>query len=283
MKTIFISHSYNNKNAQYLSDFLRKNLKDAEIDTIHAFDELIFGNSIKRSIVDKINKCSLFICFLHEENPNVMFELGYALGRNKKIIAIGEIEDIPFDVQNMGYLKPESSPYDLLTQVERHLELYDEPSPQIDLLNNDPIGTIESIFSRPELLDNLDWREFEELVASWFRSKGYTVEQLTPRVHDRGYDFIIHPFRGERAMVQVKKYKSTSRVPVSIVRQLVGSMSLERIQNGIIVSSAPFPNSAKFFVKDIEPTVFLWTIKDLLRMSDMPNKSLEQTPEAELF
>ena len=281
MKTIIISYNYSDKNSQHLVDFLRKNLEDTEINTTCSY-ECKFCYMEERSIIDKINKCSLFICFLDNKNKNALFELGYALGRNKKIITIGEVGNIPFDVQNMGYLKPETSSYDLLTKVEKYLQLYEEPSPQLNLLINDPIETLDSLSSMPELLDNLDWREFEELVASWFRNKGYIVEQ-SPRVHDRGYDFVIHPFRGDKAIVEVKKYKSTSRVPLSMVRQLVGSMSLERIQNGIIVSNATFPNSAKYFVKDTKSTVFLWTIKDLLRMRDMPNKSLEQTPESELI
>jgi hypothetical protein len=272
MRTIFISYNHTDEKSQYLVDFIRTNLEDTEVSTICS-NNCEYCLTEEKSIIDKINKCSLFICFLDSKNQNVFFELGYALGRNKKIITIGEMGNIPFDVQNMGYLKPEISPYDLLTKVEIQLQLFDEPSPKIDLLNNNPIETIDSLFSMPDLLDNLDGREFEELVASWFRNKGFLVDQ-SAKDRDSGYDFIIHPFRGDLALVEVKKYKSTSRVPVSIVRQFVGSMSLERIKYGIIVSSATFPNSAKYFVKDIEPTVFLWTIEDLLNLRDIPKKAL---------
>ena len=174
MKTIFISYNFSDKNSQYLVDFLNKNLQDAEINTTCSY-ECNYCFTEEKSIIDKINKCSLFICFLDNKNQNAMFELGYALGRNKKIIAIGEVENIPFDVQNMAYLKPETGPYDLLTKIETHLQLYGEPSPQIELLHNDPIKTIDSLFSKPELLDNLDVREFEELVARWFQHKDCNV------------------------------------------------------------------------------------------------------------
>lgn len=276
MKKVFLSYSYNDQEAQIFARFLNDHLPSIGAEPLEFCNEICMGNDLHHAITEQINKCSLFICFLKPGNSNVMFELGYALGKNKKIMVVADLHDLPSDVQSMIYFSRDSSHYDLLAHIEKILASYSEREPYWGLDPEDPRESIETLIERPELLDNIEGREFEELVGQWFRKKGYNVEYDFHH-RDRGYDFIVQPFQNSKAIIEVKKYKTTSQVPVSVVRQLVGTMSLEQVPVGIVISSAPFTKSAKYFVEDIKPTVLLWTLEDLMKMDELPNKTLEWT------
>jgi restriction system protein len=271
MKKIFISFSYSDEEAMSLAQFLEEHLPSLGAEVNDIFNDVCFGDDFNSVITEQINKCSLFICFVHPNNANVMFELGYALGKNKQIIIVGDSHDLPSDVRSMVYIQRGSSPYDILGHVEKHLASYSEREPFLGLDPTIPQKSIGTLIERPDILDNIDGREFEELIVQWFKSEGFNVDNY-PMRNDQGFDFIIDPYQGERAVVEVKKYKKTSQVPVSVIRQLVGVMALEDASIGIVVSSAPFTKSSLYFVEDIKPKILLWTLEDLYKMSKMPNK-----------
>jgi len=281
MKKVFISYSYQDFEARQSVLVLKDKLLNLGAEPIVFSDSIEAGNYWQMSITEQISRASVFICFMERDNPNVMFELGYALAKNKKIILVGDFKDLPVDLRSMTYLPRESNPYDILMHVESYLssKTLDIYPYELDL--KQPKHTIEMLIARPEFLDNLDPHEFEKRIMKWFSMRGYNVEQ-TKASRDYGYDLLVSPFRGDRAAVEVKKYKSTSQVPLSVVRQLVGSMALERISCGIIVSTVPFTNSINYFVQDIEPTILLWTLDDLLKMDKIPNTMIEQMPKGEV-
>jgi len=277
MKRVFISYSYKDSEASQLARYLHAKLPSMGAETFGLPDDFEMGSDWQMGITEQINKCSIFICFVERNNSNIMFELGYALAKNKKIIVVGDFKDLPADLRSMTYVPRESQPYDVLMQVEKYISAENwRLSPKdLDLMH--PQQTIQILLDRPELLDSLDHREFEELVMRWFSMRGYDVEQSTTS-SDYGYDFLVRPFREDCAVVEVKKYKSTSQVPLAVIRELVGTMAMKRIPYGIVVSTAPFTKSVKFFVEDLKSTVFLWTLEDLAKMSEMPDITVEQTP-----
>lgn len=60
------------------------------------------SSNITDDIVESINKCKLAIVDVTNNNPNVMFELGYALAKNKTNIIISQsADDLPFDIRNI--------------------------------------------------------------------------------------------------------------------------------------------------------------------------------------
>src|SRR5262249_8329762 len=60
------------------------------------------STNITDDIVDGINKCRLAIVDVTGNNPNVMFELGYTIARDKKNIIISQSADyLPFDIRNI--------------------------------------------------------------------------------------------------------------------------------------------------------------------------------------
>ena len=60
------------------------------------------STNITDDIVDSIEKCRLAIVDVTKNNPNVMFELGYAIAKAKKNIIISQSADfLPFDIRNI--------------------------------------------------------------------------------------------------------------------------------------------------------------------------------------
>ena len=273
MKKIFFSYSYNDKYALEIISFLKSHLSPYDYEVKNIEEQVYSGENIRQAISESINKCSIFICFVEQQNPNVMFELGYALGKNKKIVIVGDPQKIPYDVRGMAYMQKGSNPYEILSFLEKELNVQENIPP---FHNFDPThlqSNLKALVENPDLLDSLDGKEFEKLVWQWFEYKGYQQDSMS-YTRDYGFDFLISHFDGVNAIVEVKKYKATSKVPVSIVRQLVGAMALEKVPVGIIVSSAPFTNSAKYFAEELEQKIFLWTINDLIRLTEIPNDAI---------
>ena len=60
------------------------------------------STNITDDIVSSIERCRLAIVDVTGNNPNVMFELGYALAKNKTNIIISQsADDLPFDIRNI--------------------------------------------------------------------------------------------------------------------------------------------------------------------------------------
>ena len=60
------------------------------------------STNITDDIVASIEKCRLAIVDVTKNNPNVMFELGYAIAKGKKNIVISQSADfLPFDIRNI--------------------------------------------------------------------------------------------------------------------------------------------------------------------------------------
>ncbi|MGF4253111.1 restriction endonuclease, partial [Klebsiella pneumoniae] len=167
-----------------------------------------------------------------------------------------------------------SSPFEIVEHLERHAELYSPAPFELRDIGHNPVETVKALAARPDWLGSIESKEFEEVVASWFSAKGYRVEPNW-NGRDAGYDFTIYPFKGERALVEVKKYKQTSQVPVSTIRQMVGSMSIEGARYGLIVSSSPFTQAAIYFASEIGQSLLLLTLDDLDKMESLDCREIE--------
>ena len=118
MKKVFISYSYNDPMARQLARFLNEHLPSLGAEPITVSDAVELGGNWQMGITEEINRCSVFVCFIQRDNSNVMFELGYALAKNKKIILVGDFELLPADLRSMIYVPREAHPYDVLMHIE---------------------------------------------------------------------------------------------------------------------------------------------------------------------
>lgn len=90
-------------------------------------------------------------------------------------------------------------------------------------------------------LDNLSWREFERLIAVLLEKDGYTVE-LMQGSKDGGVDVVAVKDLGSngyfKALWQAKKQGMSSKVGISVVRELADTRQEFGASKGIIVTSS---------------------------------------------
>jgi hypothetical protein len=113
---------------------------------------------------------------------------------------------------------------------------------------------IRYLARHPELLHSLDPRKFEELVADIFRVKGFDIE-LTPRTRDGGKDiYAAHQdsFGTSLYLIECKRYASTQKVGVEVVRGLYGVTQSERATMGIIATTSTFTKDAIDFATPLK-------------------------------
>ncbi|MBO6754675.1 MAG: restriction endonuclease, partial [Spongiibacter sp.] len=96
------------------------------------------------------------------------------------------------------------------------------------------------IQSDPDLLREIDSRQFEEVVAELFREKGYEVE-LTKRTRDGGKDIIAiskdHFGIKLKYFIECKHYGEKNKVGVDVVRNLHGVKNTKDGPNKTIIAT----------------------------------------------
>jgi len=96
-----------------------------------------------------------------------------------------------------------------------------------------------------ESISRLSWKEFEALLCEAFRRQGFIVEHSGKPTADGGVDIRLSK-AGAVTLVQCKHWKQR-RISVTTVRELMGVVSSERAQTGIVVTSGSFTNDATAF------------------------------------
>lgn len=96
-------------------------------------------------------------------------------------------------------------------------------------------------------LGTLNWRQFEELLAGYFRDRGFTVVSNPDHGPDGGIDLKLK--RGsELHLVQCKHWRAR-KVPVATVRELFGVMASQGAVGGFVVTSGKFTADAEKFAE----------------------------------
>lgn len=93
----------------------------------------------------------------------------------------------------------------------------------------------------------LSWDQLETLVKELFSKMGYHVKQRGGAKADGGVDLEAYRSR-KKTIIQCKQWKST-KVGVSIVREMYGVMMHEKAQNVYIITCGSFTKEAKEFAK----------------------------------
>ena len=94
-------------------------------------------------------------------------------------------------------------------------------------------------------IETLGWREFESLLSEAFRRQGFVVEHTGKDGSDGGVDQRLSK-AGAITLVQCKHWKGR-QVGVKIVRELLGVITSEGAQSGIVVTSGQFTAEAVEF------------------------------------
>ena len=93
-------------------------------------------------------------------------------------------------------------------------------------------------------LQQISWREFEQLVGAYFERQGYSIS-FTPDGADGGVDIVARKGK-ETFLIQCKQWRAT-QVGVSVVRELFGVMTARGATGSFVVSIGPFTDDAKAF------------------------------------
>ena len=113
------------------------------------------------------------------------------------------------------------------------------------------IGTPRSNSEKVHLLRNLDWRDFEYLVAALYRAMRYET-QVTPPIKDGGRDIIAtkrSPGRLAHLRIECKLYDQEP-VGLGFVQRLLGVVSGEKVNKGVLVTSSRFTKPALKYAKE---------------------------------
>jgi len=113
-------------------------------------------------------------------------------------------------------------------------------------------------------LEMLTWREFEQLVAEFFRRKGFSVEQRGDRDPDGGVD-VVASIGSDRYLVQCKHWRM-QRVGVKVVREICGVAAAEGAAGVFVVTSGTFTDEARRFVDENRIDIELIAGDQLRRM-----------------
>jgi hypothetical protein len=96
-------------------------------------------------------------------------------------------------------------------------------------------------------LRNMDPGAFEELVAETYRALGNTAWRVG-KSGDHGVDVEVRAPRGERWIVQCKRYRDS--VGESIVRELYGTLISEGAERAVLITSANITTPAETWARD---------------------------------
>ena len=123
------------------------------------------------------------------------------------------------------------------------------------------------------LLQQLSWREFENLVGEFFRRKGFSVEQRSGRLPEGGVD-LVASIGEDRYLVQCKHWR-VQRVGVAVVRDLCRVAETEDAAGIFVVTSGSFTEEARRFVEKNRIAIELITGDRLRQMI----RGLDTTPQ----
>lgn len=129
-------------------------------------------------------------------------------------------------------------------------------------------GMIDGMLMDPRAAYTMRPDEFEDVVANIFARNGFNV-QVTQKSHDGGKDIIATYDMGGFPCVlyiECKKYDKKRPVGVKIVREVFGTLTADRINKAIIVSTSFFSREAREFAGDQNSMIELVDLDDLLRM-----------------
>ncbi len=103
---------------------------------------------------------------------------------------------------------------------------------------------ILSTLSDHQNIMDLPWTAFETLIRDLFNKMGFDTYQTKPS-RDGGVDcfaFLQQAVVGMKVVISAKQY--SNKIPVEAVRDLAGTIDLERAGKGILVTTSSFTPAA---------------------------------------
>ena len=98
----------------------------------------------------------------------------------------------------------------------------------------------------PQNLLEISPTQFEKMVVELYNLHGYKAER-TGAIGDHGVDVIVHSPKGEKWIVQCKRWRGSVGEPV--VRDFFGTLHHEKADRGVLVTTGTFTRQAQDWAK----------------------------------
>ena len=121
--------------------------------------------------------------------------------------------------------------------------------------------------SLAEKINHLDWLPFEQLVIGLYTTLGYSIKRFDGPGADGGVDLLLMKHK-TKTLVQCKHWK-TAAVEEKELKEFLGTLTGERIENGIFVTARELTFGARRFAA--MNNLLLVGLKDLVRMLEGAN------------
>lgn len=262
MKRLFVSYRYQD----FGNDFILRINKEIErigYELVSSAQTAIgLGDSLQDRMLKMIDSSSAIVAFLTAPSANVFLELGFALGRNKRLLVFADPDiQLPAFLYEIQYVATRMTLDTLLPKLLLAIEKLDKEQ----IVDKEPTEriTLKHLKNDPSLIATIDHSTLEELIANWYRKHGYEVEpQRVSR--DMGYDLVVFDkASGKRILVEVKKRNLNSKVNIADIRQLYNAIEIENADAGTIFSTSGFTGSAEGLTGDLGDSIQLKSIFDL--------------------
>ena len=208
--------------------------------------------------------------------PENVFELLYQISCDEccePILISFEVYEYPSETlnyiqRNFEGAEVEGSPY-----FEYLEDIYEEED--LSFLSKSISDIVYILQQYPERLYELTPREFEEVIAEIFRKKGFEVA-LTKQTRDGGKDIIAIQTDAlgikTKYFIECKRYASSNKVGVEVVRALQGVKNTKDGPNKVIVATtSTFTSGAENFVRNEATSKWDMTLagyKDIIEWLD---------------
>lgn len=128
-----------------------------------------------------------------------------------------------------------------------------------------------------ELINQLEWKRFEELCAEYFKEKGRNLK-VTKLGPDGGIDIhFYHHYKPNEVsgIAQCKAWAPDRNIGVKEIRELYGLMNSEKCNYAVFIATCPYTKEAKKFAADKH--IILWSAKEMLReIKNLPSEAQEK-------
>lgn len=159
---------------------------------------LDINENVYASTAKMISEADFVLAILNGTSPNVLFEIGIAVGINKPIfVLVGENSVLPFDLKGMTYININ---HNLKENLELPLKYFSESLHKEKEFIYPDNKTIKIDIDEKEFFEKLrtikesgDGMQFEEFAIDFFKQieNQYTTSKLDRIDRDAGYDFAI--------------------------------------------------------------------------------------------
>lgn len=217
------------------------------------------------SISSMIRRSGIFIAVIFDENPNVYFELGVAIGQQKRTLIVhGHHSELPSFARRLTTLRAESWTFQTVMDIVRWVQDNSGNTGLAQMEFRDLGSIVHAARNDSSVWDLVTPTAFEHLVIEWFRHRGCIVESPAAR-NDYGFDFTLAGYKHyQRTLVQVKKYTSTAKISIPTVQQLLGAVHMYRANAGLLIATGGFTSSAIDFAEKCMPPIELLSADQLI-------------------